>query len=60
MPKNIETPTLSEELIDYLDTLFPEKCADLNQTEKEIFYQSGQRSVVKHLIEKYKLQKETD
>ena len=59
MPKKIETPTLSEELIDDLDTLFPEKCADLNQTEKEIFYQSGQRSVVKHLIEKYKLQKET-
>jgi hypothetical protein len=59
MPKKIETPTLSEELIDYLDTLFPEKCADLSQTEKEIFYQSGQRSVVKHLIEKYKLQKET-
>ena len=59
MPKNIETPILSEELIDYLDTLFPGKCADLNQTEKEIFYQSGQRSVVKHLIEKYKLQKET-
>ena len=60
MPKKIEIPTLSEELIDYLDTLFPEKCADLQQTEKEIFYQSGQRSVVKHLIEKLKLQKETD
>ncbi len=60
MPKKIETPNLSEELIQYLDTLFPEKCADLNQTEKEIFYQSGQRSVVKHLIEKYNLQKETD
>ena len=56
MPKKIETPTLSEELIDYLDTLFPEKCADLTQNDKEIFYQSGQRSVVKHLIEKYKLQ----
>ena len=40
MPKKIETPTLSEELIDYLDTLFPEKCADLTQNDKEIFYQS--------------------
>jgi|TARA_X000001382_G_scaffold26517_2_gene17017 hypothetical protein len=60
MPKNVETPILSEELIDYLDTLFPEKCADLQDTEKEIFYKSGQRSVVKHLIEKHKLQKETD
>ena len=58
MPKQIETPNLSEELIEYLDTLFPEKCAELNQNDKEIFYQSGQRSVVKHLIEKYKIQKE--
>ncbi|WOZ55754.1 hypothetical protein HTVC041P_gp20 [Pelagibacter phage HTVC041P] len=58
MPKKIETPNLSEELIEYLDTLFPEKCAELNQNDKEIFYQSGQRSVVKHLIEKYKIQKE--
>ena len=60
MPKINEIPILSEELIDYLDTLFPEKCADLTQNDKEIFYQSGQRSVVKHLIEKYKLQKESD
>lgn len=58
MPKKIETPNLSEELIEYLDTLFPEKCAELNQNDKEIFYQSGQRSVVKHLIEKFKIQKE--
>ena len=54
MPKKIEIPILSEELIDYLDTLFPEKCADLQENEKEIFYKSGQRSVVKHFIEKQK------
>ena len=60
MPKKIEIPILSEELIDYLDTLFPEKCADLQENEKEIFYKSRQRSEVKHLIEKYKLQKEND
>ena len=58
MPKKIETPLLNEELINYLDNLFPEKCADLTQNDKEIFYQSGQRSVVKHLIEKYKSQQE--
>lgn len=58
MPKQIEIPILSEELIDYLDKSFPEKCADLQENEKQIFYKSGQRSVVKHLIEKYKLQQE--
>ena len=59
MSRKVEIPILKEELIDYLDSIFPEKCADLNQTEKEIFYQSGQRSVVKHLVEKFKQQKET-
>ena len=58
MPKKIETPILKEELIEYLDNLFPEKCAELNESERDIFYKAGQRSVVKHLIEKLKLQKE--
>ena len=58
MPKKIETPILKEELIEYLDSLFPEKCDDLTESEREIFYKSGQRSVVKHLREKLKLQKE--
>ena len=60
MQKKIKTPLISEELINYLEQLFPDKCADLKDTEKEVFYKSGQRSVVKHLIEKLKLQKETD
>ena len=51
-------PVLTEEMIDYLDKLFPDKCADLKDTDKEIFHKSGQRSVVNHLIEKFKLQGE--
>ncbi len=39
-------PVITEEMIDYLDKLFPDKCADLKDTDKEIFYKSGQRSVV--------------
>ena len=57
MPNN-ELPIIKEELIRYLDKLFPNKCADLKDTERDIFYKSGQRSVVEHLIEKYNLQKE--
>ena len=57
MPNN-ELPIIKEELIKYLDKLFPNKCADLKDTERDIFYKSGQRSVVEHLIEKYNLQKE--
>jgi hypothetical protein len=58
MQKKIEVPVLSKELVDYLDVLFPEQCADLNDSDRQIFYKSGQRSVVKHLREKYKLQQE--
>ena len=58
MQKKIKTPLISEELINYLEQLFPEKCADLKDTEKEVFYKSGQRSVVNHLIEQFKIQGE--
>ena len=58
MQKKIKTPLISEELINYLEKLFPDKCADLKDTEKEVFYKSGQRSVVNHLIEQFKIQGE--
>ena len=56
MPKPIKAPRISEELIDYLDRIFPNQCADIKDTEKEIYYKSGQRSVVNHLIEQSKIQ----
>ena len=58
MPKQIKIPIITKEIIDYLDSLFPDKCAELDQTEKEVMHKSGQRSVVNHLIEKYKIQEE--
>jgi len=58
MPKEIKVPIITKELVEYLDILFPEKCADLTDNEKQTFYKSGQRSVVNHLIEKYKIQEE--
>ena len=58
MNENPKIPTISEELIKYLDSLFPDKCADLKDTDKEIFHKSGQRSVVNHLIEQFKIQGE--
>jgi hypothetical protein len=58
MPKKIEIPIITDELVNYLDNAFPDKCADLQENEKQIFYKSGQRSVVTHLIEKQKQQQE--
>ena len=57
--KKIEIPIIPEELIKYLNTLFPDQCADLKDSDREIFYKAGQRSVVNHLIEKFKIQGDT-
>jgi len=58
MQKNRKIPILSKELITYLDEIFPEKSAELKDTEKEVFYKSGQRSVVNHLIHQKQIQEE--
>ena len=58
MQKKRRIPIISKELITYLDDIFPNKCADLQDTEKQVFYKSGQRSVVNHLIKEKKIQEE--
>ena len=34
MPKKRKIPIISNDLIKYLDEIFPNKCADLQDTEK--------------------------
>ena len=58
MQKQLKSPIISKEIINYLEGLFLEKCADLKDTDRESIYKSGQRSVVNHLIEKRKIQQE--
>ena len=45
----IKKPRISEEVIKYLDELFPDKCPNLEDNEKQVWFKSGQASVVKHL-----------
>jgi hypothetical protein len=58
MDNKVKIPIIKEELIKYLNSLFPDKCPDLKDSEKEIYYKSGQRSVVNHLINQYNIQQE--
>ena len=58
MKREVPKPIISKELIDYLDSIFPEKSADLKDTEKEVFFKGGQRSVVNHLINQKQQQEE--
>ena len=58
MQRKVQIPIISKELIEYLDSIFPEKSADLKDTEKEVFFKGGQRSVVNHLIKEKQIQEE--
>ena len=58
MNREVPKHVISNELIDYLDSIFPEKSADLKDTEKEVFFRGGQRSVVNHLIKQKQQQEE--
>ena len=42
-------PLISEALVDYLNALYPEACAELNDSERMIFFKAGRRDVVRHL-----------
>jgi len=55
---SISIPIIKDDLINALDELFPEASADLQWSEKEVWFKSGQRSVVKFLLSQYKEQKE--
>ena len=56
MDRNTKLPKVDKLLVEKLEDLFPEQSADLQWTDREIFYKSGQRSVVRFLKEKRKLQ----
>ena len=45
-----QLPATVDQLIDSLEKMYPERCARLGQTQDEIFYEAGQRSVVQKLI----------
>lgn len=42
-------PGLSRELVDSLDALYPERCPDVTDSEREIWMYAGARSLVRKL-----------
>ena len=51
-------PPLNIELVEALNARFPEQSADMEWTDRQVWYKSGQRSVVKFLIQVLKEQEE--
>jgi len=52
-------PPVSKDLIEAMNPLYPEKCPDPEDSMQQVWYKSGQRSVVNFLIEQRKRQNET-
>lgn len=52
-------PIITDELINSLNAVFPDRCPDLSLSDREVWYRAGQRSVVDYLIEQQLRQKET-
>ena len=46
----VPVPRIPQDVVAYLDLVFPEKCADLGETMDSVFHRSGQRAVVRYLI----------
>ena len=58
--EEIVLPALSQELINKLDKLFPDKCPLLTDTDREVWYKTGQRSVINYLQQTYDEQLKQD
>ena len=56
--KPIQMPYITKEMLEALDTLFPEKTPEMNMDMKEIYFRIGQRSVVGYLHTEAKKQSE--
>jgi hypothetical protein len=60
MNDEIVLPALSQDLINKLDKLFPDKCPLLTDSDREVWYKVGQRSVINYLQQTYDDQLEQD
>tara|TARA_Y100000114_G_C11534106_1_gene219397 strand:+ start:357 stop:539 length:183 start_codon:yes stop_codon:yes gene_type:complete len=58
MDRNTKLPKVDKLLVEKLEDLFPEQSADLQWSEKEVWYKAGQRSVIRFLHEIIKEQEE--
>ena len=46
-------PPISKGLIEKLNQLFPERSAELDWSEKEVWFKSGQRNIIRFLNSHY-------
>jgi hypothetical protein len=50
------TPLIPKLLLDWMEKLWPERSADLNDNHDLVMWRGGQRSVVRKLLDEYRRQ----
>lgn len=59
MSQEQHVPPIPADVIEWLDRLYPEKCADPKDTDREIWMKAGERRLVRRLKLDLKRQEET-
>lgn len=54
-PDDLKVTGLSEQTINEIDALFPERSADPRDSDREVWMKAGERRLVRFLIDQYKL-----
>tara|TARA_R100001530_G_scaffold57252_1_gene41669 strand:+ start:992 stop:1165 length:174 start_codon:yes stop_codon:yes gene_type:complete len=52
-------PHIPEEIVKYLEEVYPDRAPDISMEEKLIWFTAGQVAVVRHLKDQFNLQEET-
>lgn len=45
----MKIPHITDELVEFLDALYPERCPELSWTDREVWARAGERRVVRKL-----------
>lgn len=56
----IDLPHVPDDLLAALDARFPDKCPDISEQDRMIWFKAGQRSVIAILADQARRQKEAD
>ena len=52
-------PPIPEALLKALEAMFPERSADLQWTDRQVWFKAGERNIVRFLRAEYEAQQET-
>lgn len=52
-------PLIPKDLLEALEKRFPERCPDIKQGDREIWWMCGERAVIRFLRQKFEEQNET-